>query len=54
MEIKPEELNIKRSVSSQLKASKFKSNELSSNSASDIIYINNFQNLFTKKIKKYI
>ena len=52
MEIKPEELNIKRSVSSQLKASKFKSNELSSNSASDIIYINNFQNLFTKKNKK--
>jgi hypothetical protein len=52
MEIKPEELAIKRSISTQLKTSIFKSNELSSNSSSDIIYINNFQNLFTKKNKK--
>ena len=52
MEIKPEEMIIKRSISSQIKASLFKSNGLSSNSSSEIIYINNFQNLFNKKNKK--
>ena len=52
MEIKPEEISIKRSISTQLKTSIIKPNEFISNSSSDIIYINNFQNLFTKKNKK--
>ena len=52
MEKQPVEIEIKRSINSRSKISK--SNELNSNSNSsnDLVYKNNFQNLFDKKNKK--
>ena len=50
MEKQPEEIEIKRSINSLSKISK--SNELNSNSSNDLVYKNNFQNLFDKKNKK--
>ena len=53
MEKKLDEIHIKRSISSKSDlSSSLKSNGLSSSFSKDIIYKNNFQNIFTKKNKK--
>ena len=52
MEKNPEEIPVKRSISDQSQISSIKSKEMNTISSKDIIYKNNFQNIFTKKNKK--
>ena len=48
----PEGILIQRTISDHAQISRIKSNEVNSISSQDIIYKNNFQNIFTKKNKK--
>ena len=48
----PEGILIQRTISDHAQISRIKSNEINSISSQDIIYTNNFQNIFTKKNKK--
>ena len=52
MEKNPEEIPVKRSISDQSQISSIKSKEMNTISSKDIVYKNNFQNIFTKKNKK--
>lgn len=52
MEKKPEEIPVKRSISDQSQISSKKSKEMNRNSSKDLLYKNNFQNIFTKRNKK--